>query len=514
MSPITLKKKGSILLAKGIDASMPGEYLEDQFAINSINFELIEGVLVKRKGFDLLGDIAGGTQLEIMNGIVFRREDADTNVRVTQQYIEKYVPGTNTWDDISGTVLTGSTSDLVSLATPVLSGQPILVITNGIDAVRKWTATGDTSELGGSAPKCKYLQEYEGYLLAANITGGVDDAQRIDWCDTDNAENWTTGNSGSKVLIEDNGDITGLNLFGAYVCVHKETSIYLGYLVNTTNIFRFDRKSTGAGTVANRTIVNLPTGEQIFLAIDGLRIFNGITAPLIDAPINDEIRRTLNKTYAFKSWAVLVKEKDEVWVGIPTGSETVAQTIFKFNYVNRTVYKNTLSNANSGWIGSSDDSITWDAFPGTWDSATTRWNDTALNADASVINIGLSTGYTLKSSSLATDDNDADINAFYDSKDFQDTQEGVCRFSELQLWAKGSGTVTVQYSIDEGSTWVALTGSPVTLGGEFPQFDAPQMLYFDVVASKIRFRFSNNTDTDTLSIKQFIVGYKVVGFRR
>lgn len=511
---ISLKKKGSILLSKGIDSSLPGEYLEDQFALNSINFESIENILVKRSGFDVLGDIVGGTQLEIMNGIVFRREDNDTNVRVSQQYIEKYVPGTNTWDDITGTVLTGSTSDIVSLATPVLSGQPILVITNGIDAIRKWTATGDTSELGGTAPKGKYLQEYEGYLLVANITGGTDDAQRIDWCDTDNPENWTTGNSGSKVLIEDGGDITGMNLFGAYVCVHKETSIYLGYLVNTTNIFRFDRKSTGAGTVANRTIVNLPTGEQIFLAADGIRIFNGITAPLIDAPINDEIRQTLNPAYAFKSWAVLVKEKDEVWIGIPTGSETVAQTIFKFNYVKRTVYKNTISNANVGWIGSSDASITWDDFPGTWDEATTRWNDTALNADASVINLGLSTGYTLVSSPFATSDDGESINAFYDSKDFQDSQEGISRFTEMQLWAKGSGELTVQYSIDEGDTWNAITGSPLTLLPEFPQFDAPQMLYFDFVASKARFRFQNNTDTDTVSIKQFIVGSKVVGFRR
>ena len=53
---------------------------------------------------------------------------------------------------------------------------------------------------------------------------------------------WTGGNSGSVDLVEDGNEITGLNVFGQYVCVHKETAIYLGFLTGTSAIFQFDRR--------------------------------------------------------------------------------------------------------------------------------------------------------------------------------------------------------------------------------------------------------------------------------
>lgn len=511
---VTLQRKGSILLAKGIDTSLPPEYLQDQFAVNSINFDLVENILQKRSGYELLGTASTGIDTTIMTGILFRREDVDYNIRVTMDNVESYNSGTEEWSNIAHTTLTGSQDDLVSLATPLLSGQPILVITNGIDNPMKWTGSGSTADLGGTPPKAKFFKEFKTYLVGANIRGGVDNSVRVQWCDTALPESWSTGNAGALDLIEDNTDITGLSVFGDYICVHKESSIYLGYLVNTTAIFQFKRINTGIGTIANGSIVNVPTGEQIFLAKDGLRVFNGITANLIDAPINDEIRRTLNKNNAHRAWGVLVKDKDEAWFGIPTGSEEIGQTIYKFNYIKRTIHKDVMSNANCAWIGVSDAGLTWDDFSITWDNSTIAWNDSAINNNEDLINIGKTDGETLVSSILARSDNSVAINAYYDSKEFQDDQESICRWQQLQLWAKGDGTLTVQYSVDGGDTWNNIVNGAVTLPSEYPTFDNPQVLYFDVVSSKIQFRFTNNSSTDSVYIKQFVVGYRPVGVRR
>lgn len=509
---VNLLKKGSILLIKGIDTSMPAEYIES--ATNSVNMEVFESILQKRRGYNTKGSIIGGTNKEIMNGVIFRREDADYNIRIGRDKIEKYNNTLVDWDDITGDDLTGSSDNIISLATPLLGGQPILCFTNSVDPIRKWTALGNTVLLGGDPPNGKFIQEYKTYLVVGNITGGIDLAQGVQWSDSANPEEWSSGNAGSRSLEEDNKDITGLNIFGNYLCVHKETSIYLGYLVNTDNIFQFDRKNTGVGTVANNSIVNLPTGEQVFVSLDGIRIFNGISAPLIDSPINEEIRQSINRQYAFKSWGCLVLEKDEVWLGVPIGSEIVGQTIFKYNYVKKVIYKDVIANATVAWVGSSDSSITWDQMMGTWDENNSRWNDTALNEGASVINIGRNDGYVISSDDTALSDGGSKINGFYDTKDYQDSQETISRFSELQVWMRGTGTVDIYYSIDEGNTWYLLYGSPLTLTAVFPQFDDPQILYLDVVATKIRFRFQNNTATDSLYIKQFILGYKNVGNRR
>lgn len=508
--PQTLLKKGSLLLVEGLDTSLPGEYLKDNASPNTQNFFVDRALLTKRAGSSALGSTLSE---EVMNGAELVREGANYNVRIGITKVQKYDTGTSTWSNIHHAVLTGTTDDLVDIAITLLSGKQILVITNGVDSPYKWTGSGNTAALGGTPPVGKFVQEYQTYLVFANIQGGVDIDTRVQWSDTASPETWASGNAGAKDLVEDGGEITGLNIFGNYLAVHKSTSIYLGYLVTTTAVFRFDRKATGAGTCANNSIVNLPTGEQIFLANDGIRIFNGSTSPLVDSPINDEIRDGLNAEKKHKAWGLLVRELDEVWIGIPIGSQESGETVYKFNYVNRVMYKDTRTNANCAWKAAQSNSITWDQASGSWDSHTDRWNETSLSAQTPLINISDTDGLTFYVNSLSSSDNGTAINALWETKDFEDEQKRICRWEEMQLWAKG-GSVTVSYSIDGGITWTEVSNSPVTLTDDFPSDYSPDILYFDVWSSRIRFRFSNVETDEALAIKQFIVGYKLREARR
>ena len=502
-----MPRKGSILLTQGLDVSKPATYIGEQSSPDVQNFTVDQGLLTKRIGTTVRGGIVGGTDIEIMIGTEFDREGTKYNVRIARDKIERYNAGTELWVDITGSDLTGGTDDLISVAVPMLSGKRILCITNGIDNIRKWTATGNTADLGGSPPKAKYIQEYETYLVCANITGGVDVTQRVQWCDTADPEEWTTGNSGSVDLIEDGEDITGLNIFGNFICVHKRSSIYLGTLVSSNAIFQFDRLGTEVGTVANGSIVNLPTSEQIFLAQDGLRLFNGVTASLIDSPINEEIRDSLNKDNMHKAWGVLVLEKDEVWVGLPIGDQTVGATVYKFNYVTRVLYKDVRADVNACWRATQTTSDTWDDTIGTWNDSTSRWNDGQLGASSQRIHFGKTNGYTEIQNTGAVDDNGTTIDAFWESKDFTGDSLGqLIRWQELLLWAKGSGTLTAEYSTDEGETWTSFTNSPFTLSDVFPLDSSPMKGYMDVVSTKVRVRFRHN-NTGSCQIKQFTVAY-------
>ena len=300
----TDRKEGSILLNKGINVELPAEYLDEQSLRSALNFEISRNLITKRAGETELGDASSGSDTQIMTGREFTREDIKYNVRVALDKIDKHNTTTDVWDSITSTDLTGTVSDLHDTALPLLSGKEILCITNNKDVIQKWNASGDVTILGGTPPVCKFIQEYKTYLTCANIGGGTDISQRVQWSDTADPEEWVTGNSGSVDLIEDGGGITGLSIFGNYLAVHKRSSIYIGYLVSSSAIFRFDRKATGSGTIANNSIVNLPTGEQIFLASDGLRLFNGVSATLIEAPINEELRDEIDDEFAFNSWGV------------------------------------------------------------------------------------------------------------------------------------------------------------------------------------------------------------------
>jgi hypothetical protein len=167
------------------------------------------------------------------------------------------------------------------------------------------------------------------------------------------------------------------------------------------------------------------------------------------------------------------------------------------------------------WRGDSVNSPAWDDFGEdvTWDSLDLRWNDISFTTNSDQINIGYSNGYVEKIDNTSLDDNGTTIDAIWDSKDFQDSQQRIGRWKRMELWATGE-TVSVYYSINEGSSWVEMSNSPVTLTNEMPQYDSPIILYFDVVASKIRFRFRNNSTTGGLAIKQFVVGYNPREMRR
>ena len=619
------KQSGSILLIKGINISVPAEFIDDSSARNSENFEVSRGVLTKRIGTVQLGGIIGkgtltltgnagdtqtvvigaktytfqtsltnvdgnvligatasdsldnliaainlgsgagtlyaaattahpldvlpdsiiasagtgdtmdivinqnssnsvastetltngswgastltfATDKEIMGGREFTREDVNYNVRIGRDKIERYNSGTEAWVDITGTDLTGSTLDLISTAIPLLSGKPILVITNGIDVIRKWIASGNTAALGGTPPIARFVQEYKTYLVCANIGGGTDINQRVQWSDTANPENWSTGNSGSVDLVEDGEAITGLSLFGSYLCVHKERSIYLGDLVSSSAIFLFDRKSTGVGTIANGSIQNLPSGEQIFLAKDGLYLFNGVNCRTLSEAVNEEIRDSINAEYSKKAWSVLVRSKKEVWIGIPIGANAYGETVYKYNYDNGTILKDIRPYANAVWIGVSTAGLSWDEMEGIWDDQTSRWDGSGLAKGADVVNISDINGFTYAISETTRNDDGAAFNALWVTKDYQDSQQRISRFNKLELWAKGS-SVKVEYSTDHGNTWIEMSDSPFTITESYPDIDSPDIFYFDVVASNIRFRFSNNGSDESLSIKQFIISY-------
>lgn len=499
--PKNLLKKGSLIPIEGLDSSKPAEFINERNSPNLQNIRVDRSVIRKREGTTVKGAALGEY---VMRGVQFNRQGVNYNLRIGPTKVEYYTAGA--WTDITGTALTATNADPVDLATPLLSGQKILCITNYIDNIRKWTASGNTAALGGSPPKCKYMTQYKDYMVLAYINDGNVRTSRVQWCDTAAPETWSGGNSGSKDLNDDDEDITAICLYGEYVAVHKKNSIYLGYLVSTNSIFKFDKKSTSAGAISHTSIQNLPTGEQIFLSSDGIRLFNGTSTRLIESAVTEELRNGINFSYTERVWSVLVPEFDEVWIGIPIGSQTTGDTVYKYNYINGSCHKDYRPNTMCAWRFNNTASLTWDELTTSWDSSTLRWDDNSLGTDVLIPMFGDTSGYSTYKDITVNNDNAIAIDAIWESKDFESDVKGqICRWSLMELWAKGNN-VDIDYSIDSGITWTNIETS--ALGSEYPEDYAPDILYFDVLSSKIRFRFRNSTLAETFYLKQFVVSYK------
>lgn len=500
----------------GLIVDKPAEYIDERAISNCQNIEIRRNIVQKRQGADALGSslderIQG--QIELESGI------QTFFVRVGPSKFQVIDKTTLAWTSKASAPLTATEEDPVSFALPLISNVKTLVYTNGIDSIRKYNGTGNDAVLGGSPPKCKFLIDFKSYLVLAYVIDGDDFFARVQWSDTADPENWnaSTSNSGNVNLLEDSLPITGISRFGDFLAVHKESAIYLGQLLTTSEIFRFTRKETGAGTIANGSIQNLPDGTQIFLARDGFRLFNGVTSTLISSSVNYDLRDGISPTFGYRATSILVRELDEYWCGVSIGSDENPATIFKYNYLTGQCYKDYRADLTSMALYKQVLDASWDSDPQPWNSDTTRWDSIQSQALFKSAVFGDSAGIsTIRSTSA--NDLEEPIDSIWDTKDFNigDIDESkdlghLIRWQGLDVWAKGT-SISAYYSTDSGSSW-NLAGS-LTLSSDYPEDDSPAILYFDVHSSKIRFRFRNNSEDDTWSLKQFVLNYKMRGPRK
>jgi hypothetical protein len=490
----------------GLTVDRPGEFVDPRAAAAMQNMEHNRSIIRKR-----IGTSAVGTTLSERIQRYFELQVGNETrlFRVGLTKVEVLNKSTLVWGSVASSVLTGAVDNQVSYAFPLLSGAKIVVFTNGVDAIRKCSISGNDSALGGTPPLARYLQAFGPYLVIAYVTdGGTPYYSRVQWPDTGDPETWSGGNAGSTDLLEDSDDITGLGIFGNFLTVHKKRSIYLGQLVTTSEVFRFDRRSTEVGAAAGATIQNIPSGEQIFLAEDGIHLFNGVTAPLIDSPINDELRESLNPTYLYKSQSIFVRELDEYWVCVPLGSDTEPQTIYKYNWRTRQVYKDIRTNLTAMGLFLNTKEDTWADRTMAWGDDTSRWDSiTNLNLNPVAI-FGDSSGVSTKRTAGSNDDNGTAVDAYVQTKDFTALDVGlkdsdrIVRWKGMEIWAKGTA-VNLSYSTDGGTTWSAET--TISLSSDYPGDDSPLNYWFDSASSRIRFRFRNNVTEQSFTLKKYIV---------
>ena len=268
-----------------------------------------------------------------------------------------------------------------------------------------------------------------------------------------------------------------------------------------------ERKNTGVGATAHMTIKNIPNGGQIFLANDGVHLFDGQNAPLVQSKIVDEIRETINPNYIKQSVGVVVRELDEYWLGVPTGDQSLPETIYKFNYRTGDWFKDYRPGTTAISTYVDTDETSWDSATGTWDAATRRWDDIVYASANPTVIFGDSTGVSTERTLGVSNDNAVAIDAYYTTKDFSAEDFGLgtgyfIRWTGLQMWAKGD-FMDVEYSVDGGANWTEV--KTLTLNDDYPADGSPLMAWFDTVSTSLRLRFSNDTAGESFTIKKFYV---------
>lgn len=504
---MSLLRKGVLLPAKGVNFAMPSNFVEDQQAFAE-NMRYDRALMRKRPGKTTVGlQTPNGDQV-MGYGLLQLSSGAQHLLRASKRVIQRYKTTTGTWETIS-IIAGGFTSgDEDFMAFANVTEANLLISSNYKDVMYKWPGSGNQVLLGGTPPKAKFLAYVTPYLLAAHTDDGVSvEPWRVAWCDTDDPENWSTGNSGEALLTDEPSPIMNIAKLNEHVAVYKKDSLCIGIKVDPPDIFRFETIQTGVGLQASRAFAEAE-GYHYFMGKNDFYRWNGIRVESVGAAVREYIFSRINTSKINRCFAIHVQEQTEIWFFILTSSDSWPTEVWKYNYRFGFWYFDQCTNITAGIKWENVSSPTWDELTGTWDQQQTTWDGLASGQGTEQIVFGTSAGLSAKLDYTVTDDQGTEVEARFISKDFSaDGYELAARWLKLDVWAKGPGKLYADYSTDGGSTWTNIPWQSaqtyVDLDGTMQKYE----WYFDVWAKNVRFRFRNAESNETFYLQQFYPYY-------
>jgi len=270
-----------------------------------------------------LFDYAEGTQLVAAgdDGKIYKRTTGDF-AQVTDG------TGLDTTDTtrVAGTMFYGDTTSA-----------DILVLANGVDAVKKYNGTA-LSALGGSPPSAsQFPTAFMGKLFLAK-------GDTIYYSVTSDCEDWTgTGSGNIQIYRGYGGDITGLYAFAGNLFIFKRTKIFRMAMAATINEVSIEIVSPNIGTVSHHSIQEAGPeggGYIMFMSDSGIesliptdRAGSFVTRDA-SQPISELVRKR-NMAVADNTFAVYNNERKEYYSWSPSTGKTVPAWCYIANTARR-----------------------------------------------------------------------------------------------------------------------------------------------------------------------------------
>lgn len=393
---------------------------------------------------------------------------------------------------------------------------PWMIMTNGVDAIKKWTGSGDVSNLISDSPSgvtallAKQCIEFKSHLLLLDVTeDGNRYPQRIRWSDTSDPEDFLNGNASYQDLTGPDFLKGAVTFKGDYLVVCKEKSLWLGYATGESDIFQFDRKVENKGCLSGRTIK--AEGDFVYFMGDhDIYAFDGIGVESIaDRRVRAEIFRTANPAQYAKSLAVLKTDQHEYWLFVVDINGTYCDVCWCYNYELRTWTRfKTADVLTSGGHYAQQNVVAIDDLSGTIDEQAWRIGSVAGAEETPIDVFGDTDGYVYQYSHQESDDYDTAIDGWFSTYDFNPTKMGRrFRVNRIDVYFEGNG-LDIEYSTDKGGTWTTIES--LTASNNLEQ---PNSVFLKLDCLLCRLRFRNNISGEHFDFSRATVYWQPSGGR-
>lgn len=250
--------------------------------------------------------------------------------------------GTTT--EITSGLSTGAPMDFITF-------DGLLIGCNGEDPPKKWEGNGEVTNLGGWAPEISGLSPgnpsiCEVFNNRIVFSGDSNYPSMIYLSEQEDPENFTpsegaTSAGAIQVSPGDGQRITGLkNMFlpltnEEVLVIFKEQSTYLLIGTDADN-FTLQKLSDEFGAVNSHCAIEVGN-ELLFLSREGITALSTATSQgnISTGFISHKIQRIINQlntTYLDKSFALHLRNRQEVWWFVPEGSSTTNNQVLVYHY--------------------------------------------------------------------------------------------------------------------------------------------------------------------------------------
>ncbi|WP_223110697.1 hypothetical protein [Paenibacillus sinensis] len=350
-----------------------------------------------------------------------------------------------TWTDIAGTY-----TNTVWQSANFDVGGAALILTNGTDTVKYWN--GSSLQDLTAAPKGRIIAADNLRVFISGVTG--ENGDEIHYSAFQNATDWSSAeNSGIvQYYTANGGPLTAMIAFGGQIWVFKKDSFALIYHTGDARAFyRLVPSSDNIGCINSNTLVDMGSA-LMWLASDDVYIGAAGSANRIGEPVRTFINR-INQSAIGNACAF--SDGIRYYLCLPIDGSTYPNI--------RLVYDQrfqiwSVSRINENFLFG------------------INFNDKVYAADSSGQTFNVKGGPTSSTSMVET-------------KDF-DRSEAEKEYDQmhLQYYANSGTSLTIQVSVDQGTTWYTV-GDPITASASAQNQNV--IIPLDVVplANWIRFRF-------------------------
>lgn len=258
------------------DSDNPGDSPKITKDLNNVKFRV--GRIIGRGGMSKYQGDSSAASAAIIGLFNYRRvSGTHMLLRMLPTKLEKYSAG---WSDVTGTALNGTAT---TRPQATIIDDTLVFTTEGLDRPRKFTNSGNSSDVAASsAPYCKSIVAYLGFLFACNISDSgaftdLPDGARTgryadDW---DTASSWSPCDTNEIILDETPGAWIQSVAVGRNLYALKSDGVIKVRWIGGQQKFQQDGIPSDVGIVSPLSlgIIGLDPGTSagaFFLGTDGI----------------------------------------------------------------------------------------------------------------------------------------------------------------------------------------------------------------------------------------------------